>query len=170
MPRKPAEQPRLAVPKIEGQPYHPDPDVMARLEQLDATDPLPQPGTTANLRAVFDGAQESTDGFYAHPTPVKESDLGGNLYGDDDHTTNPYLLESATILADLANEASRAQRTIAQLDAEMAHLAEDADFQIRRITARRDAEVASRQARVDDLMKIVSANTIVNGEKQESGE
>lgn len=123
---------------------------------------LPEVRTLAPAGVDFDAAlaladeQPGTDspGF---PTPP-------------DHTVNPYLLESSRILGDLAHEANRAQAVIHQLDAEMTHISNDAAFQINRITARRDTELAARQARIDDLMRIVAANTIVNGDKQESGE
>ena len=110
--------------------------------------------------------------------PIPESMLDDNLYEGannqikarhtDDHTTNPYLLESSTILGELAYEAVRARAVIQQLDAEIDHLNQDAAFQIRRIEARRDIELEQRNRRKDDLMKIVSADIMLNGEKQGS--
>lgn len=149
----------------EGNPTH-DPEVMAKLPEIDATDPLPQPDAEQEPYDVTSYAHVllSTSDGWTH-TPDGRRYVRVN----DDHTTNPYLLESSRILGDLANEANRAQAVIHQLDAEMAHLTQDAEFQIQRIQARRDADLGARQARVDDLMKIVAANTIVNGAK-ESGE
>lgn len=167
--RKPtpeAEQPHLAPLKIEGQPWHPDPEVMDRLSELDATDPLPQPDSEG-----MDDRMAITHPFVWTEIPSTDHwTHDDHTTTQDDHTTNPYLLESSKILSDLAAESHRAQLTIDALDKEIEHLTADADFQIRRIEARRDAELAQRTARVDDLMKIVSANTIVNGGKDQTND
>ena len=166
MPRKPpADQPHLAPLKIEGQPWHEDPDVVAKVmslnasTQTDAAEPL--------VVTEMDGQEEWTRAN----TPIPEPALEGNLYADaDDSTANPYLLESSTILGELAYEAVRARAVIQQLDAEIDHLNQDAAFQIQRIEARRDIELEQRNRRKDDLMKIVSADIMLNGDKQGSGE
>lgn len=146
--RKPAtttdDQPHLAPLKIEGQPWHEDPDIMAKLTALVTEVYHPPVDVTANLREVFDY------------TAVE---------GVVDSTTNPYLLQSSKVLGTLADEAHRARQTIAALEQEMGLVTADADFQIARIQGHRDAELAARQARVDDLMKIVAADSVVNGEK-----
>lgn len=85
-------------------------------------------------------------------------------------TANPYILESHTVLTDLNRAAVEARRTIAALDREIADLDRTADEQIALINARRDANVAQREKRKEDLMKIVAADAMVNGQPQEQGE
>ena len=85
-------------------------------------------------------------------------------------TTNPYILESHIVLTDLNRAAVEARRTIAALDREIADLDRTADEQIALINARRDANKAQREKRKEDLMKIVAADAMVNGQPQEQGE
>lgn len=258
MPRKPpADQPHFAVPKIEGQPWHEDPEIMARVTRLtdlnttaqtDAAAPsaaaifgpdaewenmtveqraikvfgaemagqlAASPLSTHDINTLAENARaeainataeivsemDGQDEWIRANAPIPETALEDNLYEGannqvkarhgidektttdfsvtggwndrtpsttDDHTTNPYLLESSTILGELAYEAVRARAVIQQLDAEIDHLNQDAAFQIRRIEARRDIELEQRNRRKDDLMKIVSADIMLNGEKQGS--
>lgn len=174
----------------------PTPEQLAAIAELDATDPLPTTNATmtaAEAEQVAARAWAEANGWVTDPLPQPNAEQepydvmsyahvllstsdgwthtpDGRRYVmvNDDHTTNPYLLESSKILSDLAAEAYRAQLTIDALDKEIEHLTADADFQIRRIEARRNAEISQRTARVNDLMKIVSANTIVNGAKESS--
>ena len=224
MPRKPpADQPHLTVPKIEGQPYHPDPDVMAAAaiiadaatrqagEKVAVADDdwenmtveqraikvfgaemagqlAASPLSTHDINTMAENARAAAAAapsaqavfhdVYDDPRPAIErpSQVEIGLAAidaamndeTDDHTTNPYLLESSTILGELAYEAIRARAVIQQLDAEIDHLNQDAAFQIQRIEARRDIELEQRNRRKDDLMKIVSADIMLNGEKQGS--
>lgn len=93
--------------------------------------------------------------------------LGRNLSVPVDKPTdgadlpNPYLLESGTVLNDLAYEAQRATRIIDGLAYEMDQIAADADLQIKRIEARRDTELAQRRKRTADLQKIIDAHAAV---------
>lgn len=85
---------------------------------------------------------------------------------EETHATNPYLLESSTVLGNFHSEAQRAQLLINQIDHEIEHLTQDADFQIQRILIRRDAEVTTREKRKADLMKIVAAASMIGGKEQ----
>lgn len=76
---------------------------------------------------------------------------------------NPYLLESSRALGDLAAEAWRARRLIDVLDTEIDQIKADAALQIERLKRYRDIEVAQRETRKEDLMRIVSADIAVNG-------
>lgn len=168
MPRKPpADQPHLAPLKIEGQPWHEDPEVMAKVIGLTDLNTTVQTDAAApSAQAVFDAA----GAILGEPIDM----TGWKAVGDAvettenatlDSTANPYLLESSAILGELAYEAVRARAVIQQLDAEIDHLTQDAAFQVRRIEARRDIELEQRNRRKDDLMKIVSADIMLNGDK-----
>lgn len=85
-------------------------------------------------------------------------------------TANPYILESNTVLNDLRSAANQARRTIAALDREIDDLDRTADEQIALIAARRDANKAQREKRKEDLMKIVAADAMVNGQPTEGTE
>lgn len=87
----------------------------------------------------------------------------------EDMTSNPYILESHTVFSDLRQAADHARRTIAALDREIEDLDRTADEQIALINARRDTNKAQREKRKEDLMKIVAADAMVNGQPQEPG-
>lgn len=82
-------------------------------------------------------------------------------------TANPYILESNTVLNDLRSAANQARRTIDALDREIADIDRTADEQIALINARRDANKSQREKRKEDLMKIVAADAMVNGQPTE---
>lgn len=189
MTRKPATAdqpiPDLAVLRIEGQPYHPDPEVMAA--HASAT---PEEAFLIGINAALNDQIETDianrhdafglntgDGTRNDPTPASATEA--MIYAKEldaiqrraktpaqDAASNPYLIESSTVLGDLAHEAHRARLALNALDNEIEHLNEDADYQIARITARRDIEIEQREKRKTDLMKIVAADSIVNGEQK----
>lgn len=88
---------------------------------------------------------------------------------EETHASNPYLLESSTVLGDFHSEAQRAQLLINQIDHEIEHLTQDADYQIQRITIRRDAELNQRERRKADLLQIVAAASMIGGKGQTNG-
>lgn len=190
MTRKPPNNhptPDLAVLKTEGQPYHPDPEVLtAHLMAAGRTPQEFEPDLAEQFEEAHRMVEQDAYGFGPlewkreltdRDEPLQQAgdswidkQVAEAMLRDTDSTNNPYLIESSTVLGDLAHEAHRARLAINALDHEIEHLTGDADFQIRRITARRDQEIAQREKRKDDLMKIVAADTIVNGVTSEGGQ
>lgn len=174
-----------------------DPELATRLSELDRTTPIPFPEISPEHQVILDSIEEAQKEIYKDTgiidvmmlasdgttqtfddvglEPSLEAELertvGAFTTTDEEtHATNPYLLESSTVLGDLRYEGQRAQLLINQIEHEIEHLTQDADFQIQRIVIRRDAELAQRTRRKADLMKIVEAAALINGKDQANGE
>lgn len=165
-----------------------DPDLADKLAELDRTDPidvlvLASDGTAQTFEGVGALISEAVpenlelvDSWKDHVPEDFDPATHVPMHERTDqpieetHATNPYLLESSTVLGDFHSEAQRAQLLINQIDHEIEHLTQDADFQIQRIVIRRDAELSQRERRKADLMKIVAAAFMIGGKEQADGE
>lgn len=138
-------------------------------QQLDLTSWAKPPGTgTAPLEEHTADPDDVHAAEKAYAKAVREGQIA-KLHGYTP-TANPYILESNTVLNDLRSAANQARRTIAALDREIADLDRTADEQIALINARRDANKAQREKRKEDLMKIVAADAMVNGQPKGTSE